>query len=949
MPDGSDEHALLLQISYDLARLQKQGSSAEGVVDKSLSNMEKRAKKAAQNLEEAMTFKSANLEGALAEVLSSSRLRVLDSATTKVGLFGGALESLGPIGLTAAAGIGAVGAAIGASLKIGDWALDLQKSASALGFTTTQLQQFRLVAAAGGVDADKLTAGLSGINQTIGNLESGLVRGKQLTEFVSKLGISPDQLRSWGTFGDQLPHVLDALAKLNPQERAGLAAHFKIDPETLNDLVELRGDLDGVATSQAGQAVMSAAQVKQYAALQLQIRETSAVISNNLRVAMINMEPVVLGVMGFIERFSSGLAALAYNARLTTAALAGTFTSIGSFISGHGFTNPLAGAFQVYNDAHAPDPKEVTPPPTKVITPKTPKTPRAKSRAGAERRSDDDLDAADKLLADAQKALATSFDARAKFETDALTAEETKAQQKLSADLKTAKTGPERAQIERAQTETTQAYVLKRQLVANTLAQQIAEQTNAIDALRLTGADDLLRAQDALGGTLAQHAAVALQIFDNEETIARAKAQEVIDSKTASDAEKERAALELANLNATAPDRRQKVVNDNAIAASDQAGELRQAALQTQIDQLDAEKGVLQTTENRRKIALQLFALDEQLQEDKLREQIAAAQLAGETEKASSLQGQLASLQSTAGLRGQAVDQANPGDAFTAWANEAKASTADVAQSFAQMKVGAIDSFNDALFNSEGKLNSLSSIARKVSQSMITDFEKFAVKSVEGGLFGGGGAGPQGASNPISGAAGAIGKLFGLGGGKGSGLGGVTQPGGTASNPFYVIPADTSGGGLTNGWSGLFGGGSGSGSGTGSSGLFGSINASSIGNLFGGGSSASGAGGLGSLFGGGSGGGSLLSSIGSLIPGFAGGGAFTVGGKGGVDRNLAMMKLSAGERVTVETPQQQRDAQAGGIGNVTQHFNFPGANPDGFRRSQRQWARGARMAMQYGG
>jgi hypothetical protein len=961
MADGSDEHALLLQMSYDLARLKKQSDQAEGVVDKGLTNMERRAKKAAANLEEAFTFKGANLEGALGEIIQSSRLRVLDSATEKVGLFGGALESLGPIGLVAGAGIAAVGAAVEGNLKLDEWALELTHQADALNFTTIQLQQYQLAAAAGGISSEKLIDGLKGINQTVGNLESGLIKGKQLQEFVAKIGISPEQLRSWGTFDQQLPHILDALAKLNPQERAGLAERFRIDPETLNSIVEMRDKIEAASHAGADFGIMSDGMVRQQAEVEKQLKLTSQVTDNNFRKAFLDLSPVILGVQGVLERFSSGLVNVeagfkrfAYNVSLDAAWLADVVSTAFAGLTGGKVGDPLAHERAVFaahqaeqQRENAPPPKPEGPPPTQIVSPHGPKA----KADHAPTMAADDLSAADKLLAEAQKALATSFEARAAFEISALKAEETKADQKLSDDLKKAKTQAERAELEKAQTETAQAYTLKRQLVANQLAQQQADQALAISNLTLQGEVEMLQAQTALGGSIADRGKRSLQIFDLDEQIARSKLQEVIDSKTASDAEKARAALELVNLNATAGDRRQKITNDNAIATSQAAADIREQALQAQIDQLDAEKGLHTTTERRREIALQLFALDEQLAEGKLREQIAQAQLAGETEKAALLQKQLASMQSTAGARGQAVSDANPGNSWQAWADQAKAASADVGEALAKTRVDGIEALNDSLFDSEGRFNSLSKIAHNVARSMITDFEKFSVQSFEGGLFGGQGGNVQGAgANPLQSIGGAIGHMFGLGG-KGGGLGGMMggAPTGAASAPFYVIPADTSGGALTNGWSGIFGGGDGSGGtpGAPSAGGLGGM----LSGLFKGGSG--GGGGLAGLFGGGSGGGGglggIFSSLMSIIPGFAGGGDFIVGGAGGVDRNLMAMKVSRGERVSITTPQQQRDAAAGGIGAVHQTFNFPGASVDGFKRSSRQWARSARMGMQYAG
>jgi hypothetical protein len=43
------------------------------------------------------------------------------------------------------------------------------------------------------------------------------------------------------------------------------------------------------------------------------------------------------------------------------------------------------------------------------------------------------------------------------------------------------------------------------------------------------------------------------------------------------------------------------------------------------------------------------------------------------------------------------------------------------------------------------------------------------------------------------------------------------------------------------------------------------------------------------------------------LPGYASGGSFLVGGRGGTDNNLVQFMATRGERVTVETPEQQKD------------------------------------------
>ncbi|TNE36268.1 MAG: hypothetical protein EP348_07305 [Alphaproteobacteria bacterium] len=75
----------------------------------------------------------------------------------------------------------------------------------------------------------------------------------------------------------------------------------------------------------------------------------------------------------------------------------------------------------------------------------------------------------------------------------------------------------------------------------------------------------------------------------------------------------------------------------------------------------------------------------------------------------------------------------------------------------------------------------------------------------------------------------------------------------------------------------------------------------------------------------------------SLIPGFAGGGEFTVGGRAGIDQNIVPLRLSKGERVTIETPAQQRQGAAAAPSPViNMAFNISTPDAASFRRSQSQ-------------
>ena len=68
----------------------------------------------------------------------------------------------------------------------------------------------------------------------------------------------------------------------------------------------------------------------------------------------------------------------------------------------------------------------------------------------------------------------------------------------------------------------------------------------------------------------------------------------------------------------------------------------------------------------------------------------------------------------------------------------------------------------------------------------------------------------------------------------------------------------------------------------------------------------------------------IFGFLGSLIPEFATGGSFTVGGEGGTDANLVAFKATRGEQVSIKTPGQQsaeRSAGAGGGAGVVVSSN----------------------------
>jgi uncharacterized protein YfeS len=231
---------------------------------------------------------------ALANVVGGLKSTVLEEASAKLGPLGRGLEALGPAGLVGAAGIAAVGAAFEGAAKTAEWAEQLERASKTLGLTTSQLQAFDFVANAAGIPVDRMRESLGGLEKTIGLVESGLARSMTTKAFTDGLKITPEQLRGWGDLEHQLPHIVEALAKLDPEERAAISQRLKIDPEVVTSLVAAKDGLGNlIDEAHRFGIVMDEEAVHKSAEAAEKLHVLSAVVQGELRVAFANLAPVI--------------------------------------------------------------------------------------------------------------------------------------------------------------------------------------------------------------------------------------------------------------------------------------------------------------------------------------------------------------------------------------------------------------------------------------------------------------------------------------------------------------------------------------------------------------------------------------------------------------------------------------------------------------------------------
>lgn len=246
---------------------------------------------------------------AIANVFSNAKAKVIEGAAEKIGVFGGALEALGPIGLAAGAAVAAVGVGMEKAVEGAEWAEKLKKASTTLGLTTTQLQEFDFVFNSVGIDVARGRETLSSLEKTIGMVESGLARSSQTKAFTEGLKIKPEDLRGWGTLDEQLPHIVEALSKLDPEERAAVSERLKIDPEVVTGLIEARERIhELIEEAHKYGIVLSPDVIDKSAEAAAKMKEWKAIIDGELRSAFISLAPLMVGAAHYVADMSNKFA-----------------------------------------------------------------------------------------------------------------------------------------------------------------------------------------------------------------------------------------------------------------------------------------------------------------------------------------------------------------------------------------------------------------------------------------------------------------------------------------------------------------------------------------------------------------------------------------------------------------------------------------------------------------
>ena len=663
----------------------------------------------------------------------------------EAGTAGRALEHFGAGGLAVAAGIGAAIAAgeklVEATHQAMEYGEALETAAKAAGVSTTTLQTYRYaVEQTGGTlaDADKAMRSFA---TAFGLAAEG---SKRQLAFFEKLGFTPEQMRSFQSVDDALDATVGKIADLgSAAERAAFAKRLGLEPmlpllqESSAKIASLRNE-----ALQLG-IVMDEHVITSLADSEKRFKSASQVIDVQFKQALVDVAPLLVGLISHIADLVRGLDA---------------------FLSRYKSAQDLSDS-QIASERARLERQQA-----ELVVRNGPMAYLSGPPRGA-------AAALSYQAYQTRKRRLDELNLESGMREEFRTPEKPKPATYTGNFEPAAPKGPDQAKLAEERAKASDA------LMASANEEILQAKRGALQAELSSTTDVTHRAElETQLVDLEQQAADAaadrkLVQAEHDLALKKISAEALAQEKLATEATK-------AANDQAADTKRAEIQRQKDQGLQDQANSVNELTLQGQIDALQAQQGVSHTMEQRRDIALKLFDLEEQLAELKYQE-VLASKTATEAEKKKAQQ-QLDNLQATAGTRREGVSLANPSSPWEDWMNKATAAVSDVHAAIDQMRVDGLDQFNQSLFDSEGRLNSLSDVAHSVFSRMLVDLEQYLLKQAEISIFGGGSGGAGG-----GGGGGFLSSIFGNVLGSGGGAG--TFDGGGWSFPAFAGGGDIRG------------------------------------------------------------------------------------------------------------------------------------------------------------
>jgi hypothetical protein len=260
--------------------------------------MGRHAKRGAEAVEK--EFSKIDPGKALRKVFDSARFNVIEEGSAKLRIFGSAIEPLGPLGIAAAAGVVALGAAFEEAHKAIEFTDSLYKAAQAAHVSTDALQEYRAAIVKAGGDANAAGPALLQFSETLGKAQEGL-KGLRPFQALFGKGFSVADVKGLGGNEQALDAVVAKIQNLSSRSQQD-AAIGQFGLQGLAPLILAGADAWKKYREEAKAAglVLDADVIRRGHELSVQMDEINGKIKNDLAAAFINLGPVLVQLLGYV-------------------------------------------------------------------------------------------------------------------------------------------------------------------------------------------------------------------------------------------------------------------------------------------------------------------------------------------------------------------------------------------------------------------------------------------------------------------------------------------------------------------------------------------------------------------------------------------------------------------------------------------------------------------------
>jgi len=582
MSEAADTRGAVLQVSADLRKLEKAFEKAEGKVKVSSVAMAKHATR----FEKQAVLSSTNVSSALGNLKTAS----LQQLAPGVDRYSTALSNLGVAGIAAGVAIAAVTAAFVGARQAAAFADDIADTANRLHVTTDALQEYRFAIRAAGGEEKGADEALEAFSITLGKAQQGLAKS---TRGFKALGFSKEQIDSFKSVDEALVAVTERIAGLSTVQQdaiidqLGLKGLKPLIAEGVTEMQRLRAEAHKVGV------VMDAELVARGGELNDQFETVAKVIDVQLKSALVDLGPVLVGLLQLIANMASAAANVAdafrdIDDKRTKSLEAERSRRLERQFSG----GPLGAAFAARDrsriaaitaelNSRAAAAKPSVPKPTRELIDTS-----SKGGGGSKAQRDSAVQRTEQIegqIASAERSvlqallgLATSTEARLNLQKQIIAREgaiEESRLAKQAADiaaddgLTAAKKAELIARLDIISAATAEEARLTTQRLEAEAADAIAREQLELKRQDFDAQAELLELQASLTRSDAERGRIALELVRLATARERAELEGLIASKTVTDADKALARLKLAQLNQQAPQREEQARRTGSDAA----------------------------------------------------------------------------------------------------------------------------------------------------------------------------------------------------------------------------------------------------------------------------------------------------------------------------------------------------------------------------------------------